>query len=301
MTLFFKLGLICFWCLIATPFSTAAQEGEPAPWDQWSTAVPAWVEPVEPFRVIGNIYYVGSKGLSSFLVTSDEGHVLIDGGLPQNAELIAHNIHTLGFGIGDVKILLNSHAHFDHSGGLKALKDMSGAQFLASEGDRSALEGGFYLGFEENINYSAPPISVDRIIKDGETVHIGNIALTASLTPGHTRGCTSFSMTASEQGTPYDVLFFCGASVAANRLNPPQYDGIVEDYKYTFDKTLNWQPDVLLVNHPFYFDMAAKRARQIGGDALAFVDKNGFSKLRQVLAHDFEAALKKENQLPAAK
>jgi metallo-beta-lactamase class B len=291
MTQFFKIAIMCVFCLSAGSFSASAQQNQPAPWDQWTTKLPTWVEPIEPFRVIGNIYYVGTKGLSSFLITSDEGHVLIDGGLPQNAPLIAHSIQTLGFDIKDVKTILNSHAHFDHSGGLKELKEMSGAEFLASEGDRSALEGGFYLGFEDNIDVTAPPVSVDRIIREGDTITVGDITLTTLLTPGHTRGCTSFRMTAYEQGTPYDVLFFGGASVAANKLSPEQYEGIVEDYKNTFDKTKSWQPDVLLVNHPFYFDMDTKREKLIAGNPLAFVDKGAFPALRQDLKHAFEKSL----------
>lgn len=291
MTTFLRTALVYFCCLIIAPFSVGAQQSQSAPWDQWSISNPTWVEPMEPFQIIGDIYYVGSKGLSSFLITSGDGHILIDGGLPQNADLIERNINSLGFDIRDVKILLNSHAHFDHSGGLKTLKDKSGAQLIASEGDRSALEGGFYLGFENNRNYTAPPVKVDRTIRDSETVHVGNISLTATLTPGHTKGCTSWSMTAMEQNTPYEVLFFCGASVAGNSLVPAQYDGIVDDYRRTFEKTRDWRPDVLLVNHPFYFNMAKKRAEQIAGNPLAFVDPNEFSVLIQGFENDFKASL----------
>lgn len=296
MKMFPRAVFTYFCCLIIAPFSAEAQQSQNTPWDQWSISNPTWVEPVEPFRVIGNIYFVGSRGLSSFLITSSKGHILIDGGLPQNANLIAHNIKSLSFDINDVKVLLNSHAHFDHSGGLKALKDMSGARLIASEGDRSALEGGFYLGFENNKNYAAPSVKVDRIIRDKETLHVGDISLTATLTPGHTRGCTSWSMTAMEQNTPYEVLFFCGASVAANSLVPAQYDGIVDDYRRTFEKTRAWRPDVLLVNHPFYFNMDEKRADQVAGNPLAFVDLNEFSMLIQGFERAFEQSYKKAGE-----
>ncbi len=271
--------------------STALTKDEPAPWEQWAEHNPSWVEKIEPFRVIGNVYFVGSKGLSSFLITSETGHVVIDGGLPQNAPLIIENINELGFDVADVKILLNSHAHFDHSGGLHALKQTSGATLVASEEDCSALEGGFYLGYEDNINYTAPPVKVDQTIGDGETLTTGDIALTAHLTPGHTRGCTSWSMTVQEQKKSYDVLFFCGASVAGNSLVPPQYEGIVEDYKHTFEKTREWRPDVLLVNHPFYFDMIAKRKKQLAGDTFAFVDKGAFPDLMKQFETDFQKSL----------
>ncbi|GJL93941.1 MAG: subclass B3 metallo-beta-lactamase BJP-1 [Hyphococcus sp.] len=277
--------------LLSQASAQDAQQEAPAPWDQWATSNPSWVENTEPFRIIDNIYYVGTKGIGVFLITSNSGHILIDGGMPQNAGAVAGNIKTLGYDIKDVKALLNSHAHFDHSGGLKALKEMSGAVMIASEGDRSALEGGFYLGAEDNINYSAPPVSVDRIIKDGESVQIGEAALTANLTPGHTRGCTSWTMTAIENGKPYDVLFFCSATVAGNSLNPPQYEGIIEDYRETFKKTKDWRPDIFLANHPGFFKMTSKRAAQMNGDELAFVDRETFPAMIKRLEQAFEQSL----------
>ncbi|WP_262693582.1 subclass B3 metallo-beta-lactamase [Kordiimonas aquimaris] len=282
-----------FLAIICSSNVLSIQNGESAttPWDQWGDANPSWVENTEPFRIIGNIYFVGTKGLSSFLISSSEGHILIDGGLPQNAPIIAGNITALGFNIKDVKILLNSHAHFDHSGGLRDLKEMSGAKLLASTGDRSALEGGFYLGYEDNINYSAPPVEVDEIINDGDLVTLGDIALKTSLTPGHTRGCTSWTTNIVEAEVSYEVLFFCGATVAGNTLVPEQYAGIVDDYRRTFEKTAAWQPDVMLVNHPFFFDMDAKREKQKSGDPLAFVDPEDFPKFMENLSQAFEQSL----------
>lgn len=261
----------------------------------WGASNPDWIEPYEPFRVIGNIYFVGPRGLGAWLIAGDEGHILLDAGLPENAPLIARNIEALGFKLADIKILLNSHAHFDHSGGLAAMKLMTGAKLIASEGDRSALEGGFYLGSEDDADMSAPPVTVDETVEDGETVRLGAIALAAHLTPGHTRGCTSWTMTAEEAGAAYEVLFFCSATVAANRLvdaeKGPQYAGIVDDYRLTFDKTRDWRPDVFLANHPVFFRLEEKRERQKAGDALAFVDRESFPALMKMLEADFETRL----------
>ncbi|PHR91325.1 MAG: subclass B3 metallo-beta-lactamase [Robiginitomaculum sp.] len=286
-------GMIIGTFAVTTVLNTAMASENTAkqPWDQWGVSNPSWVEDMTPYKMIGNIHYVGTKGIASFLITSDKGHVLIDGGLPQNAQLIADNIKALGFDLRDVKILLNSHAHFDHSGGLAALKTKSGARLIASEGDRSALEGGFYLGAEDILRYTAPPVSVDQIIGDGETVQLGNITLTASITPGHTRGCTSWGMRVTEQNVSYDALFFCSATVAGNRLNPPQYEGIVEDYRKTFQKTRDWRPDVFFSNHPSFFDMDAKRTAQLNGNTLAFIDRKGFPEMMQGLEKAFEASL----------
>ena len=241
----------------------------------------------------------GRAGLSAFLITSDEGHVLIDGGLPENAPQIVNSIEALGFDTDNIRLLLNSHAHFDHSGGLAALKEMTGAPLAASEGDRSALEGGFYLGAEDKPEYGAPPVTVDWTFTDGAVVsvtaegeQIGGLELSAWITPGHTRGCTSFTLTVEEGGESYDVLLFCSASVAGNRLvGPPQYDGIIEDYRYTFERTAEWTPDVFLSNHPFFFNMEAKRRALYAGDPLAFVAPDEFPRFMTRAAEDFERRL----------
>ena len=161
-----------------------------------------WNTPTEPFHVIDNVYYVGTEGLSAFLFTTPEGHILLDGATPQGAPIIEANITKLGFKLSDVKVLLNSHAHFDHSGGLKQLKQDTGAKLYAMEGDVSALEGGFYLGSEDSKTMGAPPVKVDKVLHDGETVKLGGFTLTAKLTPGHSRGFTSWAAHLSEGGKP---------------------------------------------------------------------------------------------------
>lgn len=266
--------------------SACASAPETAPPSPWAASNPDWVERIEPFRIYDNIYFVGTRGLASFLIVTSEGHFLIDGGLPENAPAIAENIGSLGFKVGDVKYLLNSHAHFDHSGGLAALKKMSGATMVSSEGDKWALETGLVPGSEEDTTYAAPPVKVDRTIGDNESLSLGGVSLTAHLTPGHTKGCTSWTMNAGGK----EALFFCSATVAANRLaGPPQYDGIVEDYRATFAKTKDWRPDIFLANHPGFFSMEEKRTRQLEGVEQAFVDPNGF----QIMIEKLEAAFEK--------
>lgn len=266
------------------------------PWDRWAEHRPGWITPREPFNIIANIYYVGSKELSSFLITSEAGHVLLDGGLPQNAPQIVRNIKTLGFDIKDVKILLNSHAHYDHSGGLAALKAQSGATVIASAADKPWLENGLYPGSADK-RYSAPPVMVDRTITDQEKITLGSITMKANLTPGHSPGCTSWTMEVPHGSDVYEVLFFCSATVAKNTLvNPPQYDGIVSDYRKTFDITNNWEPDIFLSNHPFFFGMEAKLKAREGGDPLAFIDRKGFPRLMKNLEKKFDIALKEQTE-----
>jgi len=264
------------------------------PWDEWAAKYPAWVTPIQPFNVIGNVYYVGTEGLASYLIVSKSGHVLLDGGMPQNAEIIADNVRQLGFKPADIKVLLNSHAHFDHSGGLAKLKELTGATLIASEGDKEALETGLYPGSAE-LAYSAPPVTVDQVVADGEEVKLSTITLKANITPGHTPGCTSWSMSVSYENKTYQTLFFCSATVAGNRLvGPPQYEGIVGDYRKTFDLTKDWKPDVFLSNHPGLFDMKSKLVKRRAGDALAFVESELFPTMMVKLEQAFEKALEKQ-------
>ena len=267
------------------------------------TATPAmaqanWNKPADPFHVIDNVWYVGTDGLSAFLFTTPVGHILLDGATPEGAPIIEANIAKLGFKLSDVKILLNSHAHFDHSGGLAKLKRDTGAQLAAMEGDVSALEGGFYLGSEDVKSMNAPPVKVDRVLKDGDRVKLGDFTLTAHLTPGHSRGCTSWGARLSDQGKWYEALVFCSATVAANRITPPlQYEGIVEDYRKTFTKTKAMKVDIPLAPHPEFFQLrekAAKAAAYPKGQN-PFIEPGAFLTLITKLEGDFERTLKERS------
>jgi metallo-beta-lactamase class B len=255
-----------------------------------------WLEPTKPFHIADSIYYVGSAGLGAFLVATPQGHVLIDGGLPQTAPQIEVSIGALGFRLEDVKILLNTHAHFDHSGGLATLKSRSGAALYAHEGDVSALQGGFYLGSENVAEYRAPPVVVDRALRDGAVVELGGRKLVLHHTPGHSRGCSSWEILPSEPENEQRVLVFCSASVAANRLvGPPQYPGIVDDYRATFERLRDLHVDIPLAPHPEFFDLLAKRDRaQADPSRNPFVDPGGFRALIARFELEFEAELMRQ-------
>ena len=258
-----------------------------------TTAHPkSWSEPTAPFRIIDNIYYVGTAGLGVYLIATPQGNVLLDGAVPAAVAQIESNIKALGFKLRDTKYLLNSHAHYDHSGGLAQLKRDTGATLVASEGDRSALEGGFYLGWEDRPDLGAPPVQVDRVIADGETLSLGGVTLKANLTPGHTRGCTSWSMPVKHDGKTYQVLFFCSTSVAANRLvGPPQYPGIVDAYERTFAKARMLQVDVFLAPHAEFFGLHEKRARLSGSGQHPFIDAAEFPAFMARSEADFRTQL----------
>lgn len=262
-----------------------------------------WNTPTEPFHIVGNLYYVGTEGLGAYLFTGPKGHVLLDGATPQGAPVIEANIAKLGFKLSDIKIILNSHAHYDHSGGLAQLKKDTGAQLAVMEGDVSAVEGGFYLGSESNKAMGAPPVKVDRVLKDGDKVSLEGIEMVANLTPGHSRGCTSWGAKATEGGKTYDVLVFCSATVAANRITPPlQYEGIVEDYRKTFVKAKAMKVDVPLAPHPDFFQLLQKagKAKTDPKAPNPFVAPGEFAPFIARAEADFERTLK-ERTAAAAK
>ena len=223
----------------------------------------AWNRAVEPFRVVGNIHYVGAAGVSAFLIVTPAGSILLDGGLPETAPQIAANISALGFRVTDVKVLLNSHAHWDHSGGLAELKRLSGGMVVASAGDAPALRAG---------HSNSPAVAVDRLVADGDTVELGGTKLTANVTAGHTKGCTTWSMSAVEDGKPYQVVFYCSTSVVDRLVDNRDYPQIVADYERSFRRLRAMKADVFLAPHPAFFELEDKRARMRPGAANPFVD-----------------------------
>jgi len=260
-----------------------------------------WTQPFAPFRVIGDVYYVGSAGLSAWLISTPKGLILLDVGVPANADMVEKNIETLGFHVKDVKVLLNSHAHFDHSGGLAKLKADSGAKLYASAGDRYALEKGVYPGWEARKALDFPPVKVDRVLRDGDTVRLGGVTLTARMTPGHTAGCTSYLLRVTENKVKHTAFFFCSASVAANRLAPdPQYPGIIADYRKTFRVLNTIHADIYLAPHAEFYGLVGKRARMGEGQPNPFVQPGELEAAAGKFERDFEASLAAQ-QAAAAK
>ncbi|MBP7705295.1 MAG: subclass B3 metallo-beta-lactamase [Caulobacter sp.] len=234
---------------------------------------PAWTAPSEPFRIADNLYYVGSDGLTSLLITTSKGHILIDAPMAENVDQVEANIRKLGFKVEDIEVLLVSHAHFDHAGGLARIKKDSGAILAASAGDKPSLEKGTYVGAETIASLKFAPVKVDKVLKDGESVNLGGVSLTANLTPGHSPGCTTWTFNVKVDGAGRRVLYYCSTSVALNKLAPvEQYKGIVADYRRTFDRLGRMKADIFIAPHGEQFDLAAKRARLKPGAPNPFVD-----------------------------
>jgi metallo-beta-lactamase class B len=257
----------------------------------------AWNRPVKPFRILGNVYYVGVEGVAVYLITTPEGAILLDGAFAESAPRIAKSVAALGFRVGDVKILLNTHAHYDHSGGLSALRKLSGGQMVASEADSGVLRSGRQAG-NGGKDILFPPVRVDRTIRDGETVSLGGTVLTAHITPGHTPGCTTWSMPVSDHGKTFQVVFYCSTTVAGNQLvNNGGYPQIVADYERTFEVLRSLPCDVFLAPHPSFFHPFEKEKALAAGRWDAFVDP---SELRRVIddsRKEFEEELAKQQRL----
>lgn len=260
----------------------------------------SWTTPTKAFQVADNLYYVGTEGLSSFLITTPQGHILIDGAMPSSAKDIEASITSLGFKPSDVKILLNSHAHFDHAGGLAQLKRDTGAKLAASAADRSALETGTYPGSEDVKAFDFPPVKVDRVLADGDQVTLGGAMLTAHITPGHSAGCTTWTFPVTMQGQKHEAVLYCSTSVAANRLvskaKGPQYRGIVEDYRKAFAKLKTIKADVFLAPHGEQFGMEAKRAKLAPRAPSPFVDPGELTRVIAQSEADFETQLAKQQK-----
>jgi metallo-beta-lactamase class B len=279
--------------LVLTTMATSAEAQSVA--DLMRQMRQRWVTPTEPFRIIDNVYYVGTAGLSSFLVTSPEGHILLDTGLPDSAPLIKANIAKLGFKLGDIKYLLNSHAHFDHAGALAELKRDTGAQMVASAADTPLLEGGYYPGRKDKSEWGFPPVKVDRIIGQGDKITIGKVTMTANITPGHSPGCTSWTTVAREKKWNHTVVFFCSASVAANRLvGNITHPGIVDDYRKTFAAARGIIADVFLAPHPEMFKMEEKRALIGKYDVNPFIKAGEFHSFVKAAEASFNTELAKQ-------
>jgi metallo-beta-lactamase class B len=236
-------------------------------------------DPVEPFRIIGNIYYVGASEVTSYLITSPDGHILLDGGFPETAPMIERNIQKLGFKLTDVKALISTHAHFDHAGGLAELKRVTGAKFYASAADQPLLAAGGKGDFAFGDRFLFPPVIADETVKDDQVLRVGSAAMHAHLTPGHTKGCTTWTADVIENGAKHTAVFVCSISMPGGYklVNNPKYPQIAEDYKRTYQKLEALRPDVFLGSHASFFDLQTKRAK-IGSGSNPFIDPAGYQK-----------------------
>lgn len=257
----------------------------------------SWNQPMAPFRIVGNLYYVGANEITSFLITTPDGHIVLDGGFEETAPIIAASIRKLGFRVEDVRYLLNSQAHVDHAGGLASLQEQTGAKLVASEGDAPVLASGGKGDHAFGDRFSWKAARVDRTIKDGEAVELGGVKLVARLTPGHTRGCTTWTTAVEEQGKRYAVVFV-GSTKALPEVplfGNRSYPGIAEDFDRTFHLLRRLRCDVFLASHGSFFDLEEKaRALALRPESNPFVDPKGYSDFLDRTEKDFREKLERE-------
>jgi metallo-beta-lactamase class B len=279
-----KLAFAAALSLLALPPSQSAQAADSK-----------YLKPFPAHHVIGNIYFVGSEGQANYLITTPQGNILVNSGLEANVPMIKDSIAKLGFKYSDTKFLLISHAHFDHDAGAAQIVKDTGAKYAVMDSDVPVVQS----GGKEDFNYGDkggenlyPAVKVDRVLHDGDTVSLGGTVLTAHKTPGHTKGCTTWTMKVNDDGKMLDVVI-----VGSPNVNPgyvlvgnKKYPGIAQDYEKTFQVLKSLPVDVFLGAHGDYYGMPAKYAKLKAGGANPFIDPAGY----KAYIANREAAFRKE-------
>jgi metallo-beta-lactamase class B len=259
---------------------------------------PDWTQPFPPFRIAGNLYYVGSKGLATYLIATPEGNILINSDLEANVPMISASIEKLGFHFANTKILLISHAHWDHDAGSSMIMHMTGAKYMVMDADVSVVESGGKTDFQYSNTRSSlyPPAKVERILHDGDQVKLGGAVLVAHLTPGHTKGCTTWTMRVTDGGKAYNVVI-----VGSPNVNPgyklvsnSAYPQIAEDYERMWRVLKSLPCDIFLGAHGSYFGLEEKYPLRKEGGANPFVDPDGYKRFIAQKEQEFRDELAKQ-------
>ena len=258
-----------------------------------------WNDPAEPMTVVGPIHFVGTQGLTSWLITTSAGDMLLNTGMPPSGELIVASIRKLGFKPEDVKLLLTCHAHVDHVGGLAYLQRVTRAQIVALDAEVELIQSGGKTDFNYGSvhEFQFEPVKVDRVIHDGEKVTLGDVTLLAFKTAGHTRGSTTWVTQVTDGDRRFTVVFPDGTSVnpGYRLVKNASYAGIADDYRKTFRTLAALTPDIWLTPHTEPFAFHAKRARAATEGVSAWVDPEGYRKWVALQRERFEAAVARES------
>jgi metallo-beta-lactamase class B len=261
-----------------------------------------WTTPLAPFHIAGNLYYVGSRDLASYLIVTPKGNILINSSLETSVPMIQKSIEQLGFKYADTKILLISHAHWDHDAGSADVIRQTGAKYMVMEGDVANVESGGATDFAYPDKHY-PAAKVNRVLHDGDEVRLGDAVLVAHKTPGHTQGCTTWTMRVNDGGKTLDVVIVGSWNVNGPfRLvdkpgKPASYPGMAADYKKTFEILKSLPCDVFLGAHGAYFGMLGKLERiQAGAKENVWVDPAGYQAAVAEKQRSFEAELLRQEQ-----
>jgi len=272
-------------CLLAMAFSAALLLGQ----NQKQKQTTDWNKPFPPHKIIGNLYFVGTDNLGTFLITTPQGHILINSDFESTVPQIRTSVEKLGFKFTDVKILLGSHAHGDHMEGDALLKELSGARVMAMEQDVPALQA---------MKPGGKTHPIDKVLKDGEAVALGGTTMVAHLTGGHTKGCTTWTTRVQDAGKSYDVVIICSVGVNPGYIlvGNKDYPQIADDYMRSF-KTLRSLPcDVFLGAHSAFYGLAAKYAKVGKGETNPFIDPEGYKAYIDTMEKTFLAKLDEQKK-----
>ena len=254
-----------------------------------------WNKPYKPFRIAGNLYYVGTYDLACYLITTTEGNILINTGLAASDTLIKNNIETLGFEFTDTKILLTTQAHYDHMGAMAAIKEMTGAKMMVDDKDAAVLKDGGSSDYALGGNGSTyQPVTPDRLLHNGDTITLGNMQLVMLHHPGHTKGSCSFLFTVKDENKYYKVLIANMPSIVTEKpfANVTTYPGIGCDYAYTLKAMKNISFDIWLASHASQFDLHDKHKPGDAYNPAAFVDQPGYDAAIKDLQKQYDDKMK---------
>ena len=260
-----------------------------------------WVKPYPPFRIAGNLYYVGTYDLGCYLITTKKGNILINTGTAVSATLIKNSIEQLGFNFKDIKILLLMHAHFDHAGGVADIKKQTGAKVMADAAEKDVLELGGKTDYElGKYGVTFKPVKPDRLLYNGDVVKLGNMQITMLHHPGHTKGACSYLFTVEDSNRSYRVFIVNMPTIIIDRkfADVTTYPTIQQDYAYTLNAMKNIQFDIWLAAHASQFNLQQKHPPGSAYNPFAFIDKQGYDDELNELQKKYDAKLKKDAKQP---
>jgi metallo-beta-lactamase class B len=293
--------------LLAAPAHALAQDAaalalNPKLFLEVATRAMKWNEADEPVKIVGPVHFVGTKGLGAYLITTSEGLILINTGLPPSGPMIESSIRKLGFKPENIKLLLDAHAHIDHVGGHAYIKKLSGAKAAMMNLDADLARSGGKADFHYASvpEFGFEPVVADIVLRDGDTVKLGEVALTARWTPGHTKGSTTWIANVADGGKDYTVVFPDGSGVnpGFRLVKDPSYPGIADDYRRTLYILETLKPDIWLGSHTADFGFDAKRAKAATEGVKAWVDPEGYRRFVVDQRAKFEAAVNAELGVP---
>jgi metallo-beta-lactamase class B len=259
-----------------------------------------WEEPAQPIRILGPLYFVGTKGLGVFLFTTSEGHILMNTGMPSSGPMIVDAVRNLDLRPEDIKVMIIGHAHIDHAGACAYLKERFGAQLAVMKDDVALIESGGRGDFKYGDALAYQGAKVDRVLDDGDTIRMGDVLLTAYFTPGHTRGATTWVANLVVDGRTYVVAFPNGAGInpGYRLVKNASYPGIADNYRRTLDKLATLKPDIWLAEHNEFYDLEGKRRSARTEGAKAWFDPEGYGRFIAKKRRAFKAQMDAETKLP---